>query len=108
MLRGILKFPGLYKRVPAFSCKMIQKSFGADAGFVSKIRKCDAEGMHVDMQVCPYHEICKKYGCPEIVKAFCHSDDVAYGHMHPKLIWARTKTLGLGADCCDFIINIKK
>ena len=108
ILRGILKIPGLYKKVPKFACKMISKSFGADAGFVSKTRKCDADGMHVDMMVCPYHEICKKYGCPEIVPAYCHSDDVAYGHMHPNLIWARTKTLGRGGDCCDFIIHVKK
>ena len=107
ILQTILKIPGLYKKVPSFALKMIDKSFGADAGF--KAKKYDAgANMHIDMLVCPYHEICNKYGCPEIVKAFCHSDDVAYGNMHPKLIWARTKTLGRGGDCCDFIINIKR
>ncbi len=45
---------------------------------------------------------------PEIIKAFCHSDDVAYGNMHPKLDWVRSKTLGRDGDCCDFIINVKK
>ena len=108
VLRAILKIPGLYKKVPKFAANMIDKSFGADAGFKAVRRKVDETGMHIDMAVCPYNEICKKYGCPEIVKAFCHSDDVAYGHMHPKLIWARTKSLGLGGDCCDFIINVEK
>lgn len=106
-LRTILKIPGLYKKVPKIASRMIDKSFGSEAGFQSVKRKVDKEGMHIDMMVCPYNEICKKYGCPEIVKAFCHSDDVAYGNMHPKLIWARTKTLGRGGDCCDFIINVK-
>ena len=108
MLQTILKIPGLYRKVPKFAVKMIDKSFGSAAGFTSVKRKADNEGMHIDMMVCPYDEICRKYGCPEIIKAFCHSDDIAYGNMHPNLIWARTKTLGRGGDCCDFIINVKK
>ena len=108
MLQTLLKIPGLYKKVPQLACKIINKSFGADAGFTSINRKVDKTGMHIDMVVCPYNEICRKYGCPEIIKAFCHSDDIAYGHMHPKLIWARTKTLGRDGDCCDFIINVKE
>lgn len=107
VLRMILKVPGLYKKIPKIASSMIDKSFGADAGFRSVKRKVDKDGMHIDMMVCPYNEICKKYGCPEIVKAFCHSDDVAYGNMNPNLSWERTKTLGRGGDCCDFIINVK-
>ncbi|MBR3294499.1 MAG: L-2-amino-thiazoline-4-carboxylic acid hydrolase [Oscillospiraceae bacterium] len=26
--------------------------------------------------------------------------------MHPKLKWRRSKTLGLGGDCCDFKITV--
>ena len=48
-----------------------------------------------------------KYGCPEIVAGFCRADDEAYGHMHPKLKWGRTKTLGQGGDCCDFRLTIE-
>ena len=107
-LQIILKIPGLYKKVPKFASKMIEKGFGADAGFTSVKRKTDPDSMHIDMIVCPYNEICRKYGCPEIIKAFCHSDDIAYGNMHPNLIWGRTKTLGRGQDCCDFIIHVKK
>ena len=47
-----------------------------------------------------------KYGCPEIVAGFCRADDEAYGHMHPKLKWGRTKTLGQGGDCCDFCLKM--
>ncbi len=107
MLQTLMKIPGLYKKVPKIAANMLDKSFGADAGFTSVKRKVDKTGMHIDMMVCPYNDICRKYGCPEIIKAFCHSDDVAYGHMHPKLDWARTKTLGRDGDCCDFIIHIK-
>ena len=61
----------------------------------------------MDMLECPYMSICRKYGCPEIVPAFCVSDDVAYGNMHPGLVWGRTKTLGRGDDCCDFKLTVK-
>ena len=108
MLRGILKLPGLYRRVPQIACRMIDKSFSAAAGFTAAKRRVDGDGMHIDMLVCPYNDICRRYGCPEIIPAFCHSDDMAYGHMHPKLIWARTQTLGRGGNCCDFIIHVKK
>ncbi len=107
-LQTLLKIPGLYKKVPKLACNMLNKGFGANAGFTSIKRKTDQNYMHIDMMVCPYNDICRKYGCPEIITAFCHSDDIAYGNMHPKLIWGRTKTLGRGGDCCDFIIHTKE
>ena len=107
-LQTILKVPGLYKKIPQIASKMIDKSFGADAGFLSVKQKVNKDVMHIDMIICPYNDICRKYGCPEIIKAFCHSDDIAYGNMHPKLIWGRTTTLGRGGDRCDFIIKVNK
>ena len=107
-LQALLKIPSLYKKVPGFASNMLDKSYGAAAGFSSVRHRVDETGMHIDVTACPYNEICCRYGCPEIVQAFCHSDDVAYGHRHPKLDWARTQTRGRGGDCCDFIINVKK
>ena len=37
----------------------------------------------------------------ELCRLFCDVDDVTYGGLC-KLGFARTKTLGYGADCCDF------
>ena len=34
--------------------------------------------------------------------------DAGYGHLHPKLIWGRTKTIGRGGDCCDFLLAYKE
>ena len=87
--------------------KMLDSMFGEKAGF----QYCEKEirnGFAVDMLVCPYVVTCKKYGCPELVQFFCKSDDITYGNMHSKLIWGRTKTLGMGADCCDFKLTIKE
>ena len=63
---------------------------------------------HIDMIVCPYFSNCVKYGCTELGTAFCDSDDISYGNMHPKLFWGRTKTLARGNECCDFILEIRK
>ena len=81
--------------------------FGPDAGFKAKHHEAEQGCFRMDMLECPYMNICRKYGCPEIVPAFCASDDVAYGNMHPKLLWGRTKTLGRGDDFCDFKLTVK-
>lgn len=106
-IQGLLKIPGLYKAVPKMFLMAVQKIFGPDAGFKAKHYENTKGCFQMDMLECPYMNICKKYGCPEIVPAFCASDDVAYGDMHPKLIWGRTKTLGCGDDCCDFKLTVK-
>ena len=62
----------------------------------------------VDMMKCPYHDTCTEYGCPELCRCFCDSDDISYTGLHPKLIWHRTKTLGRGDDRCDFCMKVKK
>lgn len=102
----IMKIPGLYKKVPGIMKIMLDKMFGHAAGF-DYIEKEQKNGFAVDMTVCPYVETCKKYGHPELAQFFCKSDDICYGNMHPKLMWGRTKTLGMDADCCDFSLWIK-
>lgn len=106
-IRNLLKIPGLYKAIPKIFLIGVNKMFGSDAGFMAKHYEAEKGCFRMDMLECPYMSICEKYGCPEIVPAFCASDDVAYGNMHPKLIWGRTKTLGRGDDCCDFKLTAK-
>ncbi len=105
-IKTIFKIPGLYKIVPKFFLNMTQKSFGPSAGFVSRNQYLDKNEMRFDMVKCPYNDKCTKYDCPEIVKGFCDADDICYGNMHPKLSWDRTKTIGHGADICNFKIHI--
>lgn len=107
MIPAAMKIPGLYKKTPAIMKKLLDSLFGETAGFKYQERKI-ANGFAVDMTVCPYVVTCNKYGCPEIVQFFCKSDDITYGNMHPKLIWGRTKTLGMGGECCDFKLSIKE
>ncbi|MBQ6608822.1 MAG: L-2-amino-thiazoline-4-carboxylic acid hydrolase [Oscillospiraceae bacterium] len=42
-----------------------------------------------------------------MVKGFCDADDICYGNMHPKLIWGRTKTIGRGDECCNFLLQYR-
>lgn len=107
MIPVLLKIPGLYKVIPGFFKKMLGTTFGPEAGFQFE-NTSDENGFSTDIVVCPYMETCKKYDCMEIVQFFCKSDDYCYGNMHPKLIWARTQTLGTGGDCCNFKIILKK
>ena len=102
----IMKLPSLYKKVPAIMEKLLDAKFGEKCGFKYRRKECK-NGFAADMLMCPYVETCKKYNCFELAQFFCKSDDICYGNMHPKLVWARTKTLGMGADCCDFKLYIK-
>ncbi|MBQ7841615.1 MAG: L-2-amino-thiazoline-4-carboxylic acid hydrolase [Lachnospiraceae bacterium] len=106
-IQNLLKIPGLYKVVPKLFLVGVKKMFGPDAGFKAKHYKKEKGCFRMDMLECPYMNICRKYGCPEIVPAFCASDDVAYGNMHPKLLWGRTKTLDRGDAYCDFKLTMK-
>ena len=40
-----------------------------------------------------------------ITTAFCDGDDAGYGNLHPRLIWGRTKTIGRGDECCNFLLQ---
>ncbi len=106
IIRVIAKIPGVYQLIPGIMSKIICNTYGVDSGFRMSIQSQDKSRCHIDMTSCPYFENCKKYGCPDLTTAFCNSDDISYGHMHPKLRWGRTKTLGRGDKVCDFILEI--
>lgn len=107
-MKRTMKIPGLYKWIPRLFAKMTNKAFGESAGFQSVMRIQTKDIVKFDMVVCPYFDLCTKYGCPELTAMYCRADDICYGSMHPKIAWLRTKTLGLGGDCCDFDVRIVK
>lgn len=106
-IQKAFSIPGLYKIVPKFFLSITEKSFGPKAGFSSKDHHLSRNEVSFNMTRCPYFDTCKRYGCTEIVRGFCDADDICYGHMHPKISWDRTKTIGYGYDCCDFKVTIK-
>ncbi len=106
-LQRVIRVFGLAKRIPKIFMKISQQSFGTDAGFVYEFPESHGNEARFNIVHCPYMETCKRYGCPEITRAFCDGDDAGYGNLHPKLKWGRTKTIGRGGDCCNFLLEYR-
>ena len=100
-IQKVMKIPGLYKIMPGLFRAAVKKMFGEAAGFQMKELGIK-DAFAIDMTACPYVKTCIRYGHPEIAHYFCDSDDITYGHMHPCLVWERTKTIGRGDEICDF------
>lgn len=107
-LQRTIRVLGLAKRIPGWFMKISLHSFGMDAGFVYAFPETHGNEARFNIVRCPYYEACKRYGCPEITRCFCDGDDAGYGSLHPKLLWGRTKTIGRGGDCCDFLLKYEE
>ena len=105
---GLLRIPGLWRRVPGLFARGTRKFFGSAAGFAARELEVTGSVWRIDMTKCPYHDACVRYGCPELCPCFCDSDDITYGDLHPRLLWRRTETLGRGGGRCDFCLKIKE
>ena len=107
-LTAMLRVPGLYRLVPGIFVKSTRTAFGPAAGFAAVELQTDKTTWRIDMTKCPYHDTCIRYGCPELCRCFCDSDDISYDGLHPRLVWRRTGTLGRSNTCCDFCLKIKE
>jgi len=107
LLQSLIRVFGLAKRIPNLFMKISTKSFGTEAGFQYEFPESHGNEARFNIVRCPYMETCRRYGCPELTHVFCDGDDAGYGDLHPKLVWGRTKTIGRGDDCCDFLIQYK-
>ena len=105
---GLMRIPGLWRRVPGLFAKGTRKFFGSAAGFAARELEVTGAVWRIDMTKCPYHDACVRYGSPELCPCFCDSDDITYGDLHPRLLWRRTETLGRGGGRCDFCLKIKE
>ena len=104
-LQRAIRIFRLEKRIPALFMKISVKSFGTDAGFEYEFPESGGNEARFNIVHCPYYETCRRYDCPEITHVFCDGDDAGYGNLHPMLKWGRTKTIGRGGDCCDFLLK---
>ena len=106
-MRIMLKIPFAYRLVPGMFLSVQEKDFGTRAGFESKVIVNEKDHIEFHMLKCPYNDLFRKYGYPDLVCCLCHQDDVKNGNMHRKLVWSRKETLGSGGDHCDFSMEIK-
>jgi len=51
---------------------------------------------------CFYIDILRYYQAPELTPVFCKADDITMESLPKEIRWARTNTMGQGADYCDF------
>ena len=105
-LAALLHIPGLYRLVPGVFVKFTRSVSARSRALTQRLQAGNGV-WRVDMMKCPYHDTCTEYGCPELCRCFCDSDDISYTGLHPKLIWHRTKTLGRGDDRCDFCMKVR-
>ena len=101
-MRMMCKIPGIPQLMPRIFRFVTLNTFGEKAGFQATFYPTGKDRCKFDMTHCLYCDVCRRNGCFELVKCFCHTDDVTDGNMHPRLFWNRSKTMGEGADCCDF------
>lgn len=103
-MRSVLKLFGLYKLYPRMFQWVAKNQFGTAAGFEAQFYDRGKYRCKFDMRKCLFFDTCKRYGCPELTKCFCHVDDINNKDLHPRLCWNRTKYMGGGGDLCDFDI----
>lgn len=108
LFQWTIKTFGLARKFPRLFKLGVEKSCPPSAGFAYEFPESHGNEARINMVKCPYFEITKRYDCPEITAAYCDSDDAGYGNLHPQLIWGRTKTIGHGGDCCDFLLEYKE
>ena len=80
---------------------MCRKSMFGDNGWIFKWKTCNSTAIEWDCHKCIYHDTFVRYGFRELTAIFCESDDVMYGNI-PGARWGRSKTIGRGAEVCDF------
>lgn len=90
------KIPGFYSIYSKIFLKVVRKT-----DLWESTQKHDKNSFDVTMKKCLWHTACVENGCAELCHLFCDVDNVTYGDLR-KLGFSRTKTLGYGADCCDF------
>ena len=81
--------------------KFMAKNF-PEEGWKTEWVRCDGKEIHFNLHSCIYHDLCSKYGCPELCTVFCENDEIAFSGLLPKIRFERSGTLGNGAECCDF------
>lgn len=90
------KIPGFYSIYSKIFLKVVRTT-----DLWESEQKNDKNSFDVTMKKCLWHTACVENGCADLCHLFCDVDNVIYGDLR-KLGFSRTKTLGYGADCCDF------
>ncbi len=90
------KVPGFYAIYRSIFLNIMRKT-----DLQKSIQEKGKNYFNITITKCLWHTACVENGCPNLCRLFCDVDDITYGGLK-KIGFSRTKTLGYGADCCDF------
>lgn len=90
------KVPGFYAIYRSIFLNIMRKT-----DLQKSIQEKGKNYFNITITKCLWHTACVENGCPNLCRLFCDVDDITYGGLKKKG-FSRTKTLGYGADCCDF------
>lgn len=107
LLSPLLRIPGMPRVMLWVFGKMLDASFGEDAGFRSTKHCITTDEVYFDILQCPYCKYLTEIGCEEIIHLSCDVDEWIYGNL-PGLEFTRSGTLGKGSDRCDFCLKRKR
>lgn len=97
----MVKLPFAYSIYRLGVRKFMEKNFPKE-GWKTEWIRCDGKEIHFNLHSCIYHDLCNKYGCPELCAVYCENDDISFSGLRPKIRFERNGTLGNGAGWCDF------
>jgi hypothetical protein len=106
-MEQIGKLPFYYGLLRRVAKRIMRKNFPEQGWDIQWLEVSDEE-IAFNMHRCFYLDVLTEYGVPQLTPYYCQIDDLIYADHSPRVIWARTKTLGRGDDCCDFrFVNTK-
>jgi predicted ArsR family transcriptional regulator len=86
------------KRFPKFK-ENLKAEAARDKSFV--IKEESARHIKVKFHRCPYYEVYRDFGIPEVCQKFCDGDFEAFRKLHPKLKVTREHEIAYGDTFCD-------
>jgi predicted ArsR family transcriptional regulator len=76
------------------------KSEAAADGHLTVTEESDRH-IKVRFNRCPYYEVYRDYGIPEVCRKYCDGDFEAFRKVHPGLRVTREHEIAYGDSCCD-------
>lgn len=100
-------FPGGSRLVLKIMSSLEKDMFGEKNGFIKETLIDNPDEFRFKVHKCPYFDLYNKYGCPELCKLSCESDQWSYGSIK-RFTMIQRSTLGFGDECCDYTYRSDK
>ena len=106
IIHAFTSLPGMTTYLWKSVESIMQKSGSKKKGYESRIYGKDGDTASMDILVCPVFEAFKCLKCSEITCVVSEMD-LIYSTGYKGIEFSRTKALGFGDECCDYIYTKK-